>query len=329
MRRNHLLIEARRARGPQWDYSTQQHLVDRSSDNYYTHMKPPRTDDIRSGRDRRQSTNAGPSQPPPQQQLTNGHAPVPAHATPSSTQSMHRPLPAHRQSSSPVKPTMPITAEPPMPPSGHPERRLSGAQSGSNHTQPGQAGPPPNFAQAYNQQHSLGMSPHTQQQQQQGMYQPIHANGHPPPPQQSSQMQIDPAQLLAFQQHQQMQRQAQAQAQAQGQGQNQANPGSNPNMMNPAALMQAQQRLQQQAQQQRANGGSGTGQGQAQGQGQGINMAALMAQAQAQQGIQGQGQGQGQNQWNPNMGLSPAMMQSMGGPMLGAGGGGAGWNGGQ
>ncbi|GFZ46158.1 hypothetical protein JCM24511_04405 [Saitozyma sp. JCM 24511] len=40
---NHLLIQARKARGPQWDYNTQQHQVDRQSKAYYTHMSKPNT----------------------------------------------------------------------------------------------------------------------------------------------------------------------------------------------------------------------------------------------------------------------------------------------
>ena len=272
-------------RGPQWDYNTQQYQVDRSSEEYYTHMKPPRSDsDIK--------------QDP--QQLMNGHAQ--SHATPSTSQSTNRPLPQsrHSQSQSPIKPPSGISMQ--MPPSGHTvdqrvsqnQRRLSGA-SGAAAT-PSQGGPmslPQNSNPNYN--------PSPQQHHQQ-MY-------NPPPPnqyqqhQQQQPQQFNPAQFLAMQQQHQQQ-----------QGQN---PNQGPGMMNPALLMQAQQRLQQQA-----RGGQG------QGPGQGVNMASLMA-------GHGPGQGQGQGQqtpgWNPNMGLSPAMMQSMGVGMGGGGsvGGGAGWNGGQ
>ncbi|WVO12847.1 hypothetical protein L204_100455 [Cryptococcus depauperatus] len=38
---NSLLVQARKARGPQWDYSTQQHLYDRRSKDYYTLGKSP------------------------------------------------------------------------------------------------------------------------------------------------------------------------------------------------------------------------------------------------------------------------------------------------
>jgi len=274
-------------RGPQWDYNTQQYQVDRSSEEYYTHMKPPRSDsDIK--------------QDP--QQLMNGHAQ--SHATPSTSQSTNRPLPQsrHSQSQSPIKPPSGISMQ--MPPSGHTvdqrvsqnQRRLSGA-SGAAAT-PSQGGPmslPQNSNPNYN--------PSPQQHHQQ-MY-------NPPPPnqyqqqqhQQQQPQQFNPAQFLAMQQQHQQQ-----------QGQN---PNQGPGMMNPALLMQAQQRLQQQA-----RGGQG------QGPVQGVNMASLMA-------GHGPGQGQGQGQqtpgWNPNMGLSPAMMQSMGVGMGGGGsvGGGAGWNGGQ
>lgn len=41
---NHLLCQARAARGPQYDYNTRQLLFDRQSEAYYTQGKPPRGD---------------------------------------------------------------------------------------------------------------------------------------------------------------------------------------------------------------------------------------------------------------------------------------------
>jgi hypothetical protein len=167
--RNHLLVEARRMRGPQWDYNTQQFLVDRSSEDYYTHMKPPRSD-----------TNI--KQDP---QLMNGNV----HATPSSSQSANRSLPT-RQSSSPVKPPMGMMQPPPGP---HDQRRMS--MTGNQQTpQSGQI-PGPGYHP----------SPHQQQQHQQ-MY-PTPPNQyqqqHQQQPQQ--QQQFNPAQFLAMQQQQQQQ----------------------------------------------------------------------------------------------------------------------------
>lgn len=278
--RNHLLIEARRLRGPQWDYNTQLFLVDKSSPHYYTHGKPPPEDE----EERVQPQKAG----------SNG---VEAHAVDhSSASSSSRPLPPHRQSSSPAKPTpvperrpsaTPSTYSMPLPP-----------QTTTPHAQNAPT-PTPHMGNGMNgaspSPHAMAsghLPPHLQH--------PGYAGSPSQPQHQQPPPQFNQAQWLALQaQHQHQQQQG----------------GAGPGGMNTALLMQAQQRLQQQQQQQRqASGGAGAGGGG----GGGFNMAALMGQGQGQgQGGQPWNPAMGMS---PAMLQGMAGQSGQGGPMLSGGG---------
>ncbi|OXM81267.1 hypothetical protein C364_01130 [Cryptococcus neoformans Bt63] len=106
---NSLLVQARKDRGPQWDFSTQQLLYDRRSDEYYTHGRsPPPTPP--SKKRKVSNAEAGPSIP-------NGSVKNPESET-SNAQPTPTINPPSLPSSTPSTNTRPISRGNPQPVNG-------------------------------------------------------------------------------------------------------------------------------------------------------------------------------------------------------------------